>query len=137
MAPPEGSEPRQGDTRRPGTPVAAELLAAPAPANHACAALDGSPRDRAVHFHRNGQELVIGAFAGTFPTAAPRAHPAVAVTVAAHHQGAKALPLRGGVTLAEADGPAGGPRDRPPHDHGGGNAGGLSRNDRHASAADG
>lgn len=46
----------------------------------------------------------MGAFAGTFKIAALRAHPAVAVTIATHLQGAKALLLRGEVTLSEVDG---------------------------------
>ncbi|HEX6518476.1 MAG TPA: hypothetical protein VF070_00465 [Streptosporangiaceae bacterium] len=39
-----------------------------------------------------------------FKIAALRAHPTVAVTIATHHQGAKALLLRGEVTMTEADG---------------------------------
>jgi len=102
MTPRAGSGPRQGDTRLPGTPVAEELLAVATPACLACTAPDGSPRNIPVNFHWNGRELVIGAFAGTFKIAARRAHPAVAVTVATHDQGAKVLLLRGEVTRAEA-----------------------------------
>jgi hypothetical protein len=99
-----GEELRQGDTRLIATPVAQELLAAATPAYLAYTALDGSPRNIPINFHWNGQELVMGAFAGTFKIAALRAHPAVAVTVATHHQGAKALLLRGEVTFRDVDG---------------------------------
>jgi hypothetical protein len=99
-----GGELRQGDTRLISTSVARELLAAPTPAYLAYTGLDGSPRNIPINFHWDGRELVMGAFAGTFKIAALRAHPAVAVTVATHHQGAKALLLRGEVTLTDADG---------------------------------
>src|SRR5262245_22369498 len=102
MTPRAGSELRQGDTRLPGTPAAEELLAAATPACLARAAPDGSPRNIPVNFHWNGREPVMGAFAGTFKIAARRAHPAVAVTVATHDQGAKVPLLRGEVTFAEA-----------------------------------
>ena len=95
---------RQGDTRLPGTPVAKEPLAAATPAYLAYTAPDGSARNIPVNFHRNGPDLIMGAFAGTFTIAALRAHPAVAVTVATHHQGAKVLLLPGEVTLADVDG---------------------------------
>jgi len=96
--------PPQGDTRLLGTSVARELLAAATPAYLAYTALDGFPRNIPMNFHWNGQELVMGAFAGTFKIAALRAHPRIAVTIATHHQGAKALLLRGEVTLADVDG---------------------------------
>jgi len=95
---------RRGDTRLPGTPVAKEPPAAATPACLASTAPDGSARNIPVSFHGNGPDLIMGAFAGTFTIAALRAHPAVAVTVAAHHQGAKVLLLRGEVTLADVDG---------------------------------
>lgn len=95
---------RQGDIRLIGTPVAQELLAAPTPAYLAYTALDGFPRNIPVNFHWTGAELVVGAFAGTFKIAALHAHPAVAVTIATHHQGAKALLLRGEVSLTDVDG---------------------------------
>jgi hypothetical protein len=104
MAPHAAGDLRQGDTRLVGTPLAKELLAAATPAYLAYTALDGSPRNIPVNFHWNGRELVMGAFAGTFKIAALRARPAVAVTVATHHQGAKVLLLRGMVTLTDVDG---------------------------------
>jgi len=94
----------QGDTRLPGTPVAKEPPAAATPACLAYTAPDGSARNIPVNFHWNGPDLIMGAFAGTFKIAALRAHPAVAVTVATHHQGAKVLLLRGEVTVADVDG---------------------------------
>jgi hypothetical protein len=95
---------RQGDIRLADTPVSQELLAAATPAHVAYTALDGSLRNIPINFHWNGQELVMGAFAGTYKIAALRAHPAVAVTIATHHQGAKVLLLRGEVTLTDVDG---------------------------------
>src|SRR5262249_26600204 len=95
----------QGDTRLPGTPVAKELPAAAAPAYPAYTGLGGSARNTRAGFHRTGPDLILGAFAGTSTTAAPRTHPAVAVTAATHHPGATVLSPRGEVTWADVDGP--------------------------------
>jgi hypothetical protein len=100
---PDGQWP-QGDTRLLSTPVAQELLAAATPAYLAYTRPDGFPRNIPMNFHWNGSEVVMGAFAGTFKVAALRVRPHVAVTIATHQQGAKALLLRGEVALADRDG---------------------------------
>ncbi|NUS43392.1 MAG: pyridoxamine 5'-phosphate oxidase [Mycobacteriaceae bacterium] len=94
----------QGDTGLIDTPIAQELLAAATPALLAYIALDGTPRNVPLNFHWNGNDVVMGAFAGTFKVAALQAHPTVAVTISTHHDGAKVLLLRGNAVLTDFDG---------------------------------
>src|SRR5262249_25949686 len=95
----------QGDTRLPGTPVAKELPAAAAPAYPAYPARAGPARNTPPSSHRTAPALTLGPSAETSTPAAPRAHPAVAVTAATHHPGATVLSPRGEVTWADVDGP--------------------------------
>ena len=63
-----------------GTPqVARRLPAAPTPARLAYIGRDGSPRLIPMNFVWTGDELVMGAFAGTYKIADLQAHPDVAV----------------------------------------------------------
>ncbi|MDH2430342.1 pyridoxamine 5'-phosphate oxidase family protein [Sphaerisporangium sp. TRM90804] len=100
----EPESPPQGDVRLLDTPVARRLLAAPLVARLAYTGKDGTPRLIPVDFLWTGDELVVGAFAGTYKIRDLRARPDVAVTIDTADGPPQVLMLRGRVTLAEADG---------------------------------
>lgn len=94
----------QGDVRLLDTPIAQTLLTTSLVARLAYTGKDATPRLIPVNFLWNGQELVIGAFAGTYKIRDLRARPDVAITIDTADVPPKALMLRGKVTLAEAEG---------------------------------
>ena len=95
---------RQGDVALLGEPLAHQLLAAAVPARLAYTGLDASPRVIPMNFHWNGDELVMGAFAGTYKVSALSANPDVAVCIDTMDGPPEVLLLRGSVTLEEVDG---------------------------------
>jgi Pyridoxamine 5'-phosphate oxidase len=94
----------QGDLRLLGTETAQDLLAAPIPVHLAWIARDGTPRTTPLNAIWNGEELVMGAFAGTHKVADLAANPIVAASIEDHDGPPRLLQLRGRVTLAEVDG---------------------------------
>ncbi|MEV7007076.1 pyridoxamine 5'-phosphate oxidase family protein [Streptosporangium sp. NPDC051022] len=98
-----GSVP-QGDVRLLDTPVARRLLAAPIPARLAYNGGDETPRAIPINFHWTGDELVMGAFAGTHKVRDLKARPDVAVCIDTADGPPQVLLLRGRVSLAEVDG---------------------------------
>ncbi|MFJ9370847.1 pyridoxamine 5'-phosphate oxidase family protein [Nocardia sp. NPDC101769] len=65
---------------------------------------DGTPRVIPVNFLWTGDELVIGAFAGTYKVRDLRARPDVAICVDTNDSPPQVLMLRGKVSLTEASG---------------------------------
>jgi hypothetical protein len=94
----------QGDVRLLDTPVAQRLLRAPVPARLAYTGLDDTPRAIPINSHWTGDELVMGAFDGTYKIAALRARPDVAVCIDTVDGTVAALLLRGSVALTEVEG---------------------------------
>ncbi|GAB1817196.1 pyridoxamine 5'-phosphate oxidase family protein [Herbidospora sp. RD11066] len=94
----------QGDLRLLDTPLARRLLAAPLVARMAYTAADGTPRLVPVNFLWTGEEMVVGAFAGTYKIRDLRARPDVAVCVDTADGLPEVVMLRGRVTLEEVEG---------------------------------
>ncbi|MET7963984.1 pyridoxamine 5'-phosphate oxidase family protein [Micromonospora zamorensis] len=94
----------QGDLKLLDTPVAQRLLAASLVARLAYTSRDGTPRLIPVNFLWTGDELVVGAFAGTYKIRDLRARPDVAVCIDTADGLPEVLMLRGKVTLAEVEG---------------------------------
>jgi hypothetical protein len=94
----------QGDTRLLDTAVAQRLLNAAAPAHLAYAGRDGTPRLIPMNFVWTGDELVMGAFAGTYKLNDLRKRPDVAVCIDTADGPPEVLMLRGRVVLTEAAG---------------------------------
>lgn len=94
----------QGDLRLLATPVARRLLDAPVPARLAYTGHDGAPRIIPINFHWTGDELVMGAFAGTHKLPALRARPEVAVCIDTIQGPPEVLLLRGKVSMTDVDG---------------------------------
>ncbi|MGC4815923.1 pyridoxamine 5'-phosphate oxidase family protein [Micromonospora sp. DT63] len=93
----------QGDVKLLDTPVARRLLAAPV-ARLAWTSRDGTPRLIPVNFLWTGDELVVGAFAGTYKIRDLRARPDVAICIDTADGLPEVLMLRGKVTLTEVEG---------------------------------
>ncbi|MBE1486769.1 pyridoxamine 5'-phosphate oxidase family protein [Plantactinospora soyae] len=94
----------QGDLKLLDTAIAQRLLGASLVARLAYTAKDGTPRLIPVNFLWTGEELVVGAFAGTYKIRDLRARPDVAVCIDTADGLPQVLMLRGKVTLAEVDG---------------------------------
>lgn len=94
----------QGDLRLLDTPTAQRLLTTPLVARLAYTGKDGTPRVIPVNYLWTGDELVIGAFAGTYKIRDLRARPDVAICIDTADGLPQALMLRGKVTMAEVDG---------------------------------
>ncbi|MEO3771300.1 pyridoxamine 5'-phosphate oxidase family protein [Micromonospora sp. B9E7] len=99
----EAASPPQGDVKLLATPVAQRLLVGPV-ARLAYTSRDGTPRLIPVNFLWTGQELVVGAFAGTYKIRELRARPDVAVCIDTTDGLPEVLMLRGKVTLTEVAG---------------------------------
>ncbi|MFF5212517.1 pyridoxamine 5'-phosphate oxidase family protein [Streptosporangium sp. NPDC000396] len=93
----------QGDLRLLDTSTVRRLLATSV-AHLAYNGRDGTPRVIPVNFHWTGDELVIGAFAGTYKVRDLRARPDVAICVDTTGGPPQVLMLRGEVSLAEVEG---------------------------------
>ncbi|MEV4121997.1 pyridoxamine 5'-phosphate oxidase family protein [Micromonospora sp. NPDC049645] len=96
--------PPQGDVTLLDTPLAQRLLAASLVARVAYTSRDGTPRLIPVNFLWTGDELVIGAFAGTYKIRDLRARPDVAVCIDTADGLPEVLMLRGKVTMTEVEG---------------------------------
>jgi hypothetical protein len=94
----------QGDLRLLDTPVAQRLLDAPVPARLAYTGHDGTPRVIPINTHWTGDELVMGAFAGTYKLPALGTRPEVAVCIDTIDGPPEALLLRGKVSMTDVDG---------------------------------
>jgi hypothetical protein len=94
----------QGDLRLLGTATAQRLLTAPLVARLAYAGQDGTPRLIPVNVLWTSEEVVIGAFAGTYKVRYLRAQPDVAICIDTADGPPQVLMLRGKVTLAEVPG---------------------------------
>jgi hypothetical protein len=94
----------QGDVSLLDTPTAQHLLTTPQVARLAYTGKDGTPRLIPVNFLWTGDEVVIGAFAGTYKVRDLRARPDVAVTVDTADGPPQVLMLRGKATLTEVEG---------------------------------
>jgi hypothetical protein len=94
----------QGDLRLLDTPTAQRLLTTPLVARLAYTGKDGTPRLIPVNFLWTGEEVVIGAFAGTYKVRDLRARPDVAICIDTAEGPPQVLMLRGKVTLAEVEG---------------------------------
>ncbi|MFK3978937.1 pyridoxamine 5'-phosphate oxidase family protein [Micromonospora sp. NPDC050397] len=94
----------QGDVKLLDTDVAQRLLTTPLVARLAYTGKDGTPRLIPVNFLWTGDEVVVGAFAGTYKVRDLRARPDVAICVDTTDGPPQVLMLRGKVTLAEVDG---------------------------------
>ncbi len=95
---------RQGDLELLNTPTAQRLLTSPLVARLAYTGKDGTPRLIPVNFLWTGDEVVIGAFAGTYKVRDLQTRPDVAICIDTADGPPQALMLRGKVTLAEVDG---------------------------------
>ncbi|MFI6265854.1 pyridoxamine 5'-phosphate oxidase family protein [Micromonospora sp. NPDC051006] len=93
----------QGDLKLLDTPLAQRLLVAPL-ARLAYTSRDGTPRLIPVNFLWTGEELVVGAFAGTYKIRDLRARPDVAICIDTADGLPEVLMLRGKVTLMEVQG---------------------------------
>ncbi|MEV1110990.1 MULTISPECIES: pyridoxamine 5'-phosphate oxidase family protein [unclassified Micromonospora] len=93
----------QGDLKLLDTALAQRLLGAPV-ARLAYTSRDLTPRLIPVNFLWTGDELVVGAFAGTYKIRDLRARPDVAVCIDTADGLPEVLMLRGQVTLTEVDG---------------------------------
>ncbi|MFI6783334.1 pyridoxamine 5'-phosphate oxidase family protein [Micromonospora sp. NPDC050276] len=96
--------PPQGDVKLLDTPLAQRLLATCPVARLAYTSRDGTPRLIPVNFLWTGDELVVGAFAGTYKIRDLSARPDVAVCIDTADGLPEVLMLRGKVTLAEVEG---------------------------------
>ncbi|MEU8114981.1 pyridoxamine 5'-phosphate oxidase family protein [Micromonospora sp. NPDC048947] len=96
--------PPQGDVTLLDTPLAQRLLATSPVARLAYTSRDGTPRLIPVNFLWTGEELVVGAFAGTYKIRDLSARPDVAVCIDTADGLPEVLMLRGRVTLAEVEG---------------------------------
>lgn len=94
----------QGDVRLLDTPTAQRLLTTPQVARLAYTGKDGTPRLIPVNFLWTGDEVVIGAFAGTYKVRDLGGRPEVAVTIDTADGPPQVLMLRGKVTLTEVEG---------------------------------
>ena len=94
----------QGDLRLLDSEVAQSLLAAPIPVHLTWVAPDGTPRITPMNAVWTGDELVMGAFAGTYKVVDLASQPDVAVCIDTHDGPPLVLTLRGRVTLEEVDG---------------------------------
>ncbi|MFC6017566.1 pyridoxamine 5'-phosphate oxidase family protein [Plantactinospora solaniradicis] len=94
----------QGDVKLLDTPAAQRLLTEPRVAHLAYTRKDGTPRLIPVNFLWTGEELVVGAFAGTYKIRDLRARPDVAICIDTTEGLPQVLMLRGKVTLAEVEG---------------------------------
>lgn len=94
----------QGDVKLLDTPLARRLLAASLVARLAYTSRDGTPRLIPVNFLWTGDELVVGAFAGTYKIRDLSARPDVAVCIDTADGLPEVLMLRGTVTLTEVAG---------------------------------
>lgn len=94
----------QGDVKLLDTSLAQHLLSSALVARLAYTGKDGTPRLIPVNFIWTGEEVVIGAFAGTYKVRDLRARPDVAVCIDTATPPPQALMLRGQVTLTEVDG---------------------------------
>ncbi|WP_222720676.1 pyridoxamine 5'-phosphate oxidase family protein [Actinomadura sp. HBU206391] len=94
----------QGDVRLLNTPTAQRLLTAPLVAHLAYTGKDRMPRLIPVNFLWTGDELVIGAFDGTYKIRDLRNHPEVAVCIDTADGPPQVLMLRGRVVMSEVDG---------------------------------
>ncbi len=94
----------QGDIRLLDTSTAQRLLTTSLVARLGYNGNDGAPRVIPVNFLWTGDELVVGAFAGTYKVRDLRARPDVAICVDTTDVPPQVLMLRGKVTLAEAQG---------------------------------
>jgi hypothetical protein len=94
----------QGDVRLLDTPTAQHLLTTALVARLAYTGKDGTPRLIPVNFLWTGDELVIGAFAGTYKVRDLRARPDIAVCIDTTDGPPQVLMLRGQVSLAEVEG---------------------------------
>lgn len=105
MEPLDGAAARlpQGDVGLLDTPVARRLLTSVV-AHLAYGGKDGMPRVIPVNFHWTGEELVIGAFAGTYKVRDLEGRPDVAVSIDTADGPPQVLMLRGKVSLAEVEG---------------------------------
>ncbi|WP_121154469.1 pyridoxamine 5'-phosphate oxidase family protein [Micromonospora pisi] len=100
----QAASPRQGDVTLLNSPVAQRLLAAPLLARLAYSGYDGTPRLIPMNFLWTGEEVVVGAFAGTYKIRDLRARPDVAISIDTADRPPQVLMLRGRVTLAEVEG---------------------------------
>ncbi|RAO16463.1 pyridoxamine 5'-phosphate oxidase family protein [Micromonospora noduli] len=94
----------QGDVKLLDTPLAWRLLAASLVARLAYTSRDGTPRLIPVNILWTGDELVVGAFAGTYKIRDLSARPDVAVCIDTADGLPEVLMLRGTVTLTEVEG---------------------------------
>ncbi|RAO13879.1 hypothetical protein ONO86_00437 [Micromonospora noduli] len=94
----------QGDVKLLDTPLARRLLAASLVARLAYTSRDGTPRLIPVNILWTGDELVVGAFAGTYKIRDLSARPDVAVCIDTADGLPEVLMLRGTVTLTEVEG---------------------------------
>lgn len=94
----------QGDLNLLDTPTAQTLLTTSLVARLAYTGKDATPRLIPVNFLWTGQEVVIGAFAGTYKIRDLRARPDVAITIDTAGVPPRALMLRGKVTLTDVEG---------------------------------
>lgn len=94
----------QGDVKLLDSAVAQRLLTTALVARLAYTGKDDTPRLIPVNFLWTGDEVVIGAFAGTYKIRDLRARPDVAICVDTTDGPPQVLMLRGKVTLAEVDG---------------------------------
>jgi hypothetical protein len=94
----------QGDLRLLQSDVAKRLLTSREVASLAYVATDGTPRVIPMNFHWTGDELVMGAFAGTYKIPALRANPNVAITIDTFDDRPEALLIRGQASLTDVDG---------------------------------
>jgi hypothetical protein len=94
----------QGDVKLLDTPTAQHLLTSSLVARLAYTGNDGTPRLIPVNFLWTGDDLVIGAFAGTYKVRDLRARPDVAICIDTASGPPQALMLRGKVTLTEVQG---------------------------------
>ena len=74
------------------------------PSRLAFTGLDAMPRVIPINSHWTGDELVMGAFAGTYKIAALRVRPDVAVCIDTTNGGAEALLVRGRVSVIDVEG---------------------------------
>lgn len=95
---------KQGDVKLLETPVAQRLLTTPLVARLAYTGKDATPRLIPVNFLWTGEEVVVGAFAGTYKVRDLRARPDVAICIDTADGPPQVLMLRGRVTLAEVEG---------------------------------
>lgn len=94
----------QGDVRLLDTPLAQRLLTMTAVARLAYTGRDGTPRLIPVNYLWTGEEVVVGAFAGTYKIRDLRVRPDVAICIDTADGLPQVLTLRGKVTLAEVEG---------------------------------